>query len=86
MYNTGWAKTRRTLDCVFIVMNEISGRYGQILDRSGKKIIILSPLREAYVWRNHVATLLPHCTRLSEMGPVTVHFSHRHVSNNLLQS
>jgi len=44
MYNTGWAKTRRALDCVFTNMTEISGRYGQILDRSGKKIILLSPL------------------------------------------
>jgi len=44
MYNTGWAKTRRALDCVFTVMAEISGRYWQILDRSGQKIILLSPL------------------------------------------
>jgi len=44
MYNTGWAKTRHALDCVFTIMAEISGRYGQILDHSGKKIILLSPL------------------------------------------
>jgi len=45
MYNTGWAKTRRgAVDCVFTIMAEISGRYGQILDRSDKKIILLSPL------------------------------------------
>jgi len=44
MYNTGWAKTRRALNCVFTIMVEISGRYWQILDRSGKKIILLSPL------------------------------------------
>jgi len=43
MYNTGWDKTRRALDCVFTIMAEISGRYWQILDRSGKKIILLSP-------------------------------------------
>ena len=39
-----WAKTRRALDCVFTIMAEISGRYWQILDRPGKKIILLSPL------------------------------------------
>jgi len=44
MYNTKWAKTRRALDCVFTIMAEILGRYWQILDRSGKKIILLSPL------------------------------------------
>ena len=44
MYNTGWAKTRRALDCVFTIMAEISGWYWQRLDRSGKKIILLSPL------------------------------------------
>jgi len=27
MYNTGWAKTRRALDCVFTIMAEISGWY-----------------------------------------------------------
>ena len=44
MYNRGWAKSRRVLDCFFTIMAEISGRYWQILDRSGKKIILLSPL------------------------------------------
>jgi len=44
MYNMGWAKSRRSLDCFFIFMAEILGRYWQILDRSGKKIILLSPL------------------------------------------
>jgi len=48
MYNTGWAKTRRALDCVFTIMAEISGRYWQILDRSGKKIILLSPLVKSW--------------------------------------
>jgi len=44
MYNTGWAKSRRALDCFFIFIAEILGGYWQILDRSGKKIILLSPL------------------------------------------
>ena len=44
MYNTGWAKSRRALDCFFIIMAEILGGYWQILDRSGKKIILLSSL------------------------------------------
>jgi len=44
MYNTGWAKSRRALDCFFIFMAEILVGYWQILDRSGKKIILLSPL------------------------------------------
>ena len=44
MYNTEWAKSRRALDCFFIFMAEILGGYWQILDRSGKKIILLSPL------------------------------------------
>ena len=43
MYNTGWAKSRRALDCFFIFMAEILGGYWQILDRSGKKIVLLSP-------------------------------------------
>jgi len=44
MYNTGWAKSRRALDCFFIFMAEILGGYWQMLDGSGKKIILLSPL------------------------------------------
>jgi len=44
MFNTGWAKSRRAFDCFFIFMTEILGGYWQILDRSGKKIILLSPL------------------------------------------
>jgi len=44
MYNAGWAKSRRALDCFFIFMAEILGGYRQILDRSGKKITLLSPL------------------------------------------
>jgi len=44
MYNTGWVKSRRALDCLFTFMVEILGWYWQILDRSGKKIILLSPL------------------------------------------
>ena len=44
MYNTGWAKSRRALDCFYIFMAKILGGYWQILDRSGKKIILLSPL------------------------------------------
>jgi len=51
MYNTGWAKSRRALDCFFIFMAEILGGYWQILDRSGKKIIILSPL--GYTWHEN---------------------------------
>jgi len=43
MYNTGWTKNRRALDCFFIFMAEILGGYWQILDGSGKKIILLSP-------------------------------------------
>jgi len=27
MYNTGWAKIRRALDCFFTIMAEILGRY-----------------------------------------------------------
>jgi len=45
MYNTGWATSRRALDCFFILMTESLGGYWQILDRSGKKIILLSPLQ-----------------------------------------
>ena len=45
MYNTGWAKSRRALDCFLIFTEEILGGYWQILDRSGKKIILISPLR-----------------------------------------
>jgi len=48
MNNTRWAKSRRALDCFFIFMAEISGGYWQILDRSGKKIILLSPLGIRY--------------------------------------
>ena len=44
IYNTGWVKSRRALDCIFAIMAKISGRYWQILDRSGKKIILLSSL------------------------------------------
>jgi len=44
MYNTGWDKRRRALDCFFIFMAEILGGYWQILDHSGKKIVLLSPL------------------------------------------
>ena len=44
MYSTGWAKSRRALDCFFTIMAEILGRYWQILDRSDKKIILLSSL------------------------------------------
>jgi len=44
MYNTGWAKSRRALDYFFIFMAEILGGYWQTLDRSGKTIILLSPL------------------------------------------
>jgi len=44
MYNTGWVKSRRALDGFFTFMAEILQGYSQILDRSGKKIIILSPL------------------------------------------
>ena len=44
MYNTGWVKSRRALDCFFTFMAEILQGYWQILDRSGKKIILLSPL------------------------------------------
>jgi len=44
MYNTGWAKSRCALDCFFTFMAEITGGYRQILDRSGKKIILLSAL------------------------------------------
>jgi len=44
MYNTGWAESRSAFDCFFIFMAEILGRYWQILDRSGMKIIVLSPL------------------------------------------
>jgi len=41
---TGWAKSRRALDCFFTFMAESLGRCWQILHRSGKKIILLSPL------------------------------------------
>jgi len=44
MYNTGWVKSRRALDCFFTFIAEILGGYWQILDRSGKKIILLSSL------------------------------------------
>jgi len=44
MYSTGWAKSRRALDYFFTIMAEILGRYWQLLDRSGKKIILLSSL------------------------------------------
>jgi len=37
MYNTGWDKSRRSLHCFFTNVAEISGRYLQIVDRSGKK-------------------------------------------------
>ena len=37
-------QNRRALDSFFIFMAEILGKYWQILDRSGKKIILLSPL------------------------------------------
>jgi len=46
--NTGWAKSRRALDCFFIFMAEILGGYWQLLDRSGKKIILLSPMTTLY--------------------------------------
>jgi len=49
MYNTGWAKSRRALDCFFTFMTESLGRYWQILHRSGKKIILLSPLQAGKV-------------------------------------
>ena len=52
MYNTGWAKIRRALDCFFTIMAEILGRYWQILSRSGMKIIPLSSLPEVKVGRN----------------------------------
>ena len=45
MSNTGWVKSRSALDCFFTFMAEILQGYWQILDRSGKKIILLSPLR-----------------------------------------
>jgi len=48
MYNTGWAKSRRALDCFFILMAELLGGYLQTLDRSSKKIILLSPLIQRY--------------------------------------
>jgi len=38
---TGWAKSKRALDCFFIFMAEILRGYWQTLDRSGKKIILL---------------------------------------------
>jgi len=41
---TGWAKSRRALDCLFTIMAEMSGRYWQILDPSGNKIFPLSSL------------------------------------------
>jgi len=44
MYNTGWVKSRRPLDWFFTFMVEILQGYWQILDRSGKKFILLSPL------------------------------------------
>jgi len=44
MYNTGWAKSRRAPNYFFIFMAEILGGYWQTLDRSGKTIILLSPL------------------------------------------
>jgi len=40
MYNTGWDKSRRSLHCFFTNVVEISGRYLQIVHRSGKNIII----------------------------------------------
>jgi len=51
MYNTGWAKSRRALDCFFTFMAEILGWYWQILDRSGKKIILLLPLTDSHLKR-----------------------------------
>ena len=63
MYNTGWAKSRRALDCFFIFMAEILGGYWQILDRSGKKIILLSPLIKSHCYIAEVvcqSSLLPH--------------------------
>jgi len=48
MYDTGWANSRPALDCLFTFMAEILGGYWQILDRSGKKIILLSPLPAVY--------------------------------------
>ena len=45
MYNTGLAKSKRTaFDCFLAILPDISGRFWQILDRSGKKIILLSSL------------------------------------------
>jgi len=44
MYNTSWAKSKPALDGLFTFMTEILGGYWQILDRSGKKIILLTPL------------------------------------------
>jgi len=44
MYYTGWIKSRRALDCFFTFMAKILQGLWQILDRSGKKIILLSPL------------------------------------------
>jgi len=44
MYDTGWAKSRPALDCLFTFRAEILCGYWQILDRSGKEIILLSPL------------------------------------------
>jgi len=32
MYNTGWARSRRALDCFFILMAESLGGYWEILD------------------------------------------------------
>jgi len=37
-------KSRRALDCFFTFLAEILQGYWQILDRFGKKIILLSPL------------------------------------------
>ena len=48
MYSTGWAKSRRAFDCFLTIMAEISGRYWQILDSSGKRIIQLSSLAYTY--------------------------------------
>jgi len=67
MYNTGWAKSRRALDCFFILMAELLGGYWQILDRSGKKIILLyfhhwwSGL--ALVWSTPVLASVKRCWR-----------------------
>ena len=62
MYNTGWAKSRRALVCFFIFMAEILGGYWQILQPSGKKIILLSPLVATHCL---LTTGLPHGKSLS---------------------